>query len=224
MTGLCARGIWCAWRVTRWEDGQQIAEPAEAASSFCPRDEGLIGEYLAAMPRLYLLLAAELGRLRSAPLGVTGGTAESPVPLDLAVDALMRETADSLISWHERVAGEASLSPPEVRHAGWYVTDGPVQVRDACRALGRQLERLLDLPPDWMTRRMTIAAAWRLVSFGEEVTGLIRPSADYAEVDRVLGGAHAGLEVLGLRAAARRILGETKPRPDDLTGIGRAHV
>jgi DNA-directed RNA polymerase subunit RPC12/RpoP len=224
MTGQCTRGAWCAWRVTRWEDGQHVTEPAETPRAFCPRDEQLIGEHLAAMPRLYLLLAAELGQLRAASLGSITGTAGARVPLNLPVDALMRDMADVLISWHERVAAVAAggLSAPEVRCAGWYVTDGPQQVMEACKVLAAHLTALLALQTEWMTRRMTVAAAARLsadVQIRPWLSGIVRPHADYAEIDRPLSGADAGLEVFGLRTAARRILGEVKARPDDLTGV-----
>ena len=81
---------------------------------------------------------------------------------------------------------------------------------------------LLALQAEEMSRRMSIAAVARLSPADRAMaamSGLVHPHADYADVTLPLSGADAGLEVFGLRTAARRILGETKPRPDDLTGI-----
>jgi hypothetical protein len=218
----CTRGAWCAWRVTRYEDGRHVTEPAETSRAFCDRDTDLIGEHLAAMPRLYLLLSAELGQLRAASLGTAGGAAGARVPLNLPVDALMRDMADVLISWHERVAAEARLSEPGGRHPGWQVQDGVRQVARACLVLAANLGPLLALQPEEMSRRMTIAAVARIAPLDRELaamSGWVHPGADYADVTLPLSGADAGLEVIGLHTAARRILGEVKPVPDELTGV-----
>jgi hypothetical protein len=174
------------------------------------------------MPRLYLLLAAELGQLRAASLGSITGTAGARVPLNLPVDALMRDMADVLISWHERVAASASLSVPDGRHPGWQVQDGVRQVVRTCMVLAANTGPLLALQAEEMSRRMPVAAVARLGELDRAMAGMsgwVHPHADWADVTLPLSGADAGLEVFGLRTAARRILGETKTRPDDLTGV-----
>jgi hypothetical protein len=134
------------------------------------------------------------------------------VPIRTDVDALMTLIAESLVSWHERVADVARLDFPSNRMS---------RLRREARAVGRagkvlsaHLDALLALPPLPMSR------AWDLRdldSLPDGATGVVR--SVFADITIDLSGADAGLEILQLRHLARALLGETKARPEELVGV-----
>lgn len=103
-----------------------------------------------------------------------------PVPLDLAADEILREMAEVLVSWEERVRDVARLSPLDTatsraRRAGF-------AVEQAARVLAPRVDALLALPAGPMMR-------------GGELVDL--------------DGTAAGLEILDLRWRASRALPQT---------------
>lgn len=168
----------------------------------------MVANCLQALPSAYCRLRAELGE-RSR----TGNAVRVPsgprLPLRADIDALMRLMADTLASWHERVAMVARLSPPDtmlsrLRHGR--------TVRNATMILHAHLDALLALPAEYMPRVMTPLAA------GELTDGGVVRHGD-AHVLLPLSGADAGLEILSLHYRARKVLGETRAAAETFDGV-----
>jgi hypothetical protein len=145
-------------------------------------------------------------------------------PIRLEIDALVREMAAVLGSWHERVAAVAHLMPPDTEAAVMHPMEA---VRDAEQALTRNLDAMLALPPEPMFRAMATPKAAQ-----EQIEGTrpSRPWADPDETGRVrpsgevhmfpqLSGVHAGREILDLHHRARKVTGEVRARPEPFDGV-----
>jgi hypothetical protein len=210
----CAQGNRCASATRVQEPDGDAWVPARGPRAFCAPDRGKIANALAELPRLYVSLAAEIGRPSQ---GTT--TARSPfgprLPLRGDIDAIMRAYAEVLVAWHERVAVIASLSaPPEPHRDGspsarpsWYVAR-------AVHVIEPRLDVLLALEPEPMRRAVSLRD---LPLMPEGTEGVVR--SVYAAVLADLSGADAGLEVLALHRLARSVLGETRQRPVELLGV-----
>jgi hypothetical protein len=211
----CAQGEWCASAVTADTSDGPERIPLRGPRAFCDPDRGKVETALNALPRDYAALAADLG----SP-GQAAGAVRSPfgprIPLRLGTEALMRSMTESLTSWHDRVAGIASLTPPpdrdeeqrRIARDGW-LTSRAVQV------LAPRLDALLALPPEPMRRTATHHLVQLL---GDDAPdGTVR--AGYASLRPDLDGGDAGLEILRLHRMARAVLGETRPRPVELLGV-----
>jgi hypothetical protein len=162
---------------------------------------------LTELPAQYAHLAAELGNPsgRVSSIRVPFGPR---VPLRVDVEALMRLITESLTSWHERVAAAASLTfPAEYRRDGY-------AVQRAADVMSARTAALLALPPGPMTRAVDIRD---LTAFPEDTPGVVH--AAFAEVVLDMDGGDAGLEILSLRHLCRAVLGETRARPQELTGV-----
>jgi hypothetical protein len=219
--GECRQRQWCAGAVAACgEGGEQARRGAPTYQAFCPSDRGKVAAALAAIPRDYAALGAELGNPGQAP-----GAVRSPfgprIPLRLGIEALMRAMAESVTSWHDRVAGLYSLTElPDrdgesrrIARDGWLV-DRAVRVLSPLGEESR-LDALLALAPEPMRR----AATHRLVQLlGDDAPdGTVR--SGYVSLRPDLDGGDAGLEILRLRHMTRAVLGETRDRPAELLGI-----
>jgi hypothetical protein len=197
------QGEWCASAVTT-VSGERIAPYGPRA--FCPADRGRIETALAELPGKYAHLAAELGQPAQG-----SSTTRSPfgpkIPLRTGIDALMRLYSEVLVSWHERVAVIARLTPPPE-----HVRPG-VAIARAVDVLTPRLDALLALEPEPMRR----AVSHRELEFLGDVDGIVRPG--YAAITPDLGGGDAGREILALHRRSRAILGETRERPEELMGV-----
>lgn len=207
----CARGEWCASSVIGTADGEARLEPALGYQAFCPRDSLSIARWLTELPGQYAHLAAELGKpaARGAQVRVPFGPR---IPLRVDVDALMRAIAESLRSWHERVADIGSLAYPSARMSrrqrdGW-------AVQRAADVMGEQMAALFSLGAQPMRRARSLRD---VAEMGDDTVGIVYP--EYAAVMVDLDGADAGAEIISLRFLARAILGETRARPEELTGV-----
>lgn len=218
----CARGTWCkSSEIITDADGQAVRRGGLTPTAFCIRDRDDIGRCLGEMPRQYVHLQAELGNP-----GHRGHLIRIPfgprVPLRVDIDALMRLMDDILSSWHERVAGVARLHFPDadVSHLlghGAHASRqrrGGYAVREAAKTLGLNLDALLALRPEPMARAFDLRD---LASLPSDTDGIVR--SVYASIWLSLSGESAGLEILHLHHLARSILGETKPKPTELTGV-----
>lgn len=207
----CARGEWCASSVIVTDGGEARREPALGFQAFCPRDTLSITRWLGELPGQYAHLAAEIGRPSSgtATVRVPFGPR---IPLRVDIDALMRAIAESLISWHERVADAASLSYPparlsRMRRDGW-------AIQRAADVMCDRTAALLSLGPLAMRRARSLRD---VAEMDDDTVGIVHP--DYAAVETDLDGADAGTEIITLRFLARAMLGETRARPEELVGV-----
>lgn len=212
---LCAQAEHCASAVTADGPDGPVRVPLKGPRAFCDPDRGKVAAALAALPRDYAALAIDLGNPGQAAAAVRSPFGPR-IPLRLGVEALMRAMAESLTSWHDRVAGVADLTPPpdrdeekrRIARDGWLVGR-------AVKVLVPHLDALLALPPEPVPR----AADHRLVTLlGDDAPeGTVR--AGYALLRPDLDGGDAGLEILRFHRMTRAVLGETRERPVELLGV-----
>lgn len=195
----CARGSHCAARDAH-------GNPAYGPRPFCDPDRDNIHQCLSWLPEAYLDLYLRLGDKPRGMDRITG-TRDIPVPINLGIDAAMRELVDITASWAERVVDVARLTA---------LQDGPQQpgryLTRIIPILTAHLDVLLGLPYAPMTRHVSLAEAAEL---NPGTLGVVHEDAGYAEVFIDLDGAGAGLEILTLRRRTRHLLGLT-PRHQDL--------
>ncbi len=216
----CARGEWCASSTVIFTaDGTAHRLAALGPRAFCDRDRLLVGRHLRELPVQYLHLKAELGKpaARGRSVRIPFGPR---IPIRADVDALMALIAESLVSWHERVAASPRLQltfPPGNLSR---MRRGAVAVSRAAGTLAGHLDDygfldvMLALEPEPMTRACDLRD---LATLADSAEGIVHSA--FAELDLDLDGADAGLEVLHLRHLARAMLGETKARPEELVGV-----
>jgi hypothetical protein len=151
----CGRGSRCSNPTL---DAAGVPAARWGPGAFCASDTRLISEALAGLPRLYTELSLALPRTAQAnrDTQVTGST-EAPTPLNLAVEALMRELVMVLVTWEE-----VCLEPPLPAGA----TRPGYALARACAALRADLGALLALP------RGTQARHGRLVELDGVDAGL----------------------------------------------------
>lgn len=206
----CARAEWCA-SSTPAEPGSTRREPARGPRAFCDRDRGLVDRSLAELPEQYVRLTIEMGSpsSRGAAIRVPFGPR---LPVRVDIDALTRLMAESLVSWHERVADVARLDFPASRLSR--MRREARAVARAQQVLSAHLDAMLALPPQPMSRAWDLRDLDRLP---DGATGVIR--SVFADITLDLSGADAGLEILRIRYLARAVLGETRAKPEELTGV-----
>lgn len=144
-------------------------------------------------------------------------------PLRLEVDALVREMAFVLGSWHERVAALDHLTAPDMEAA---IRHPARAVADAERVLSPRIDALLALQPEPMVRlffrpmdaeaRMAEDARGPWSAAGED--GRVLPSGE-AYLLPSLGGAAAGREIMDLHYRARKVTGQVRARPETFDGV-----
>ena len=207
---VCARGEYCAdATVTKLEDGTVRRDPAPSPRPFCDRDRGIIEHDLAELPGQYVHLAVEIGNpaRRGTPVHVPFGPR---IILRIDIEALMRAVAESLCSWHERIAVSQHLGFPESgRRDSWAIG----RAAEVLSAPGR-VSALLALQPQTMRRACDLRD---LAALPDGTLGVVH--SVFAEIDLDLDGTAAGLEILHLRYLARAVLGETRDKPEELLGV-----
>jgi hypothetical protein len=187
----CARGDWCsAARTITGPDGTRQRVPARSPRPFCDACRTRIGGCLADLPELYVRLECEITQAAGATRGVRVPFGPRlPGPKLGQVDAIMRDTAETMIAWHERVATVANLAPVDTEAAR---RRHGKSLHRACLVLGAHLDALLALGAEPMIRDGAL----------EDATGT-----------------DAGLDILDLHRRARSVLGRTKARPEEFDGV-----
>lgn len=203
----CARGDHCAARKTATGDnGERIVVPAQTYRTFCDADRNRIRDCLDELPARYTELRARIGdRRRSDGPRVSGGARTAPIPINLGIDALLRQIDEIALSWDERVRDLARLAPLAALSKADAVTA-------ACGALAAHIDVLLNLEPHDMARTMDLARAEHLPG---AATGWVHTSGEWILFNTALGGADAGREILNLHHRALRVLGYA-PQHHDL--------
>ena len=216
----CALGDFCH-AATRSDDG--LWHPAGTWQAFCSACRGRIATCLDELPAACVRLLVQIGQRPK-----TGKAVRVPPgprePIRLEVDALVREMAFVLGSWHERVAMVARLSPPRGAAS---LTHPAESVRDAVKVLSAHLDALLALPAEPMVRVFYAPLAAQDAADGRDPS---RPWSAPGEDGRVLhsgeayllpplGGEAAGKEILDLHHRARKITGEVRAKPEAFDGI-----
>ena len=216
----CVLGEHCRERTVTIDDatGAKIITPALGYRPFCETDTRLIRDRLtgtAALPVLWLILAAELGEAPAGDDLRRSARIHAPMPVRGDVDELMRSITTVLTSWEDRVRANARLTTAD--RAG---KTGVEVVTAAAATLAVNMSGLLALQPEPMPR----AVQWPLPSWVPErwPDPAVQPHhPDAASVTLLvpLGGADAGLEVLGLHRRSLTVLGLTRRRPEQLLGV-----
>jgi hypothetical protein len=208
----CHQGEWC-YAATRDPEGQW--HPAKTFQAFCPACRGRIATCLTELPAACLLLSAQIGDRPK-----TGKAVRVPPgprePIRLDIDALVRETATALVSWHTRVAQVARLTRPRAK-----VTRPVEAVRDAEKALSPRLDALLALDPAPMLRVLPtagVAEKWAEDIGQPDAPSSVQPGGE-ARMHPTLGGVAAGKEILSLHYRARSLLGEIRAKPELYDGV-----
>lgn len=202
----CARGERCAARKTVVHGGEQIVVPAQTYRVFCEADTDRIRRCLDELPDHYQELDAHIGdKKRADGPRVSGGGMTPPVPLNLGVEAFLRQVEEIVLSWDERVRITARLTDlaAPTRAAG---------VTVACLLLSGHLEALLGLAAEPMARTMDLGRAEHLP---DDSTGWVFPYAGWLVENRDRDGSDAGREILNLHHRALKLLGQT-PQHHDL--------
>ena len=207
----CSRGQWCAASHIISEGDSVRHEPALGFQPFCVRDEVYVARCLEELPEQYVRLSLELGSpsMRGFTVRVPFGP-RAPVRVD--IDALMKLMAETLVSWHERIADTNELDFPSASMS---------RMRRESRAVGRavvimrpRLSSVLALEAAPMSRAWDLRA---LEDLPEGASGVVR--SGFADVTIDLSGADAGMEFINLRHLARAVLGETRAEPEKLVGV-----
>lgn len=197
----CARGERCAARKTVAGDGgARVIVPAQTYRAFCEADRDRIKDCLEDLPARYGELRARIGdKGRADGPRVSGGGKNPPVPINLGVDALIRQIEEIVLSWDERVRAVARL-------ADLAAPSHAAAVTAACGLLTGHVDALLGLDNDWMARTMDLA---RHEHLPEDANGWVHPAAEWILYHTDLGGEHAGREVLNLHHRCLKVLGRT---------------
>ena len=209
----CRRMSWCTSSVIVNDnpDGSGRRVPSYGPRALCERDADLVRHSLEELPAQYAHLVAELGNpsSRTRPVRVPFGPR---IPLRLDIDTLLRAVAESLISWHERIAVVDRLHFPEGRLARMR-RDGRA-IQRAVDVIAPRFAALIALPPEPMMRAVDLRD---LAGMPDDTPGVVH--AAFAEIVCDLDGGDAGMEILNLRHLCRAVLGETRSRPDELIGV-----
>ena len=205
----CARGERCAARKTAPGDGgARIVVPAQTYRVYCDADRTRIQDVLNDMPARYAELRARIGdKGRADGPRVSGGAKTPPVPINLGVDALIRQIEEIVLSWDERIRTIARL------------TDLTAPTRTAavpttCEALAAHVDALLGLDNEDMARTMDLARAEHLP---DDANGWVHPAGEWIQYNTALSGEDAGREVLNLHHRALKVLGQTPLHHDLIT-------
>lgn len=202
----CARGARCAGASSvRTETGWERV-PAVSPRPLCDGDRERVRHTLARLPGRYVSLWGALGVARRVGGGDGSAHAKpgSRVPLNVGIDALMREMVEVTESWELRVRTVARLTG---RRAG-ALRRGHLSLVQACDTLVTHSEALLSLETGEMLRSRDLADRRRLP---DEAT-VVRYStiAGWAVYALPLDGTGAAVEIFNLEARCRAALFENR--------------
>lgn len=205
----CARGIYCAARKTVVaEGGERIVVPAQTYRTFCDPDRDRIRDCLEEIPGRYTELRDRIGDRRPAEgPRVSGGGRSKPLPINLGIDAHLRQIEEIILSWDEHiriVAHLADLTAPTRADA----------VASACTMLTGHVDALLSLEAVDMSRTMDLAQHEHLP---QDATGLVHTTGEWIRYNTTLTGADAGREVLNLHHRCLTMLGFAPQHHDLIT-------
>lgn len=191
-TTACACGRHCAER-------DYEGNPALGPRSFCDTDEHRIGDAIAGLPETYASLRLLLPFAGQREERVTGSR-DAPVPVNLDVQAFMRQIVQVTCSWEDQVRAAVRLADlPDGRRR-----DG-VALAQASRTLSRHLTALLSMPVETKVR---FVPPGKLDETGHWWTDTAGDAWTYTDLD----GTGAGLEFLQMHGRARGMLGLTRQR------------
>src|SRR5450755_4490933 len=223
----CRRETWCMSSVIINDkpDGSGRRVPEYGPRPFCQRDADLVQHSLEELPGQYAHLVAEMGNpsARARPVRVPFGPR---VPIRVDIDVILHLLAESLISWHERIAVVDHLHFPE-GHLARMRRDGRA-IQRAVDVIAPRFAALIALPPEPMVRATDLRdlGSWLrpagkkpqwVAALPDDTPGVVH--AAFAEIVCDLDGGDAGMEILNLRHLCRAVLGETKAKPDELIGV-----
>lgn len=203
----CARGEHCAARKTvAGQGGERIIVPAQTYRAFCDQDRDRVRDVLDDLPARYNELRARIGdrRTQDGPR-VSGGARTAPIPINLGIDALLRQIEEIVLSWDEHVrivARLADLTAPTRADA----------VTTACGMLTKHVDALVGVEGVDMSRTMDLARHEHLPG---DANGWVHPAAGWIGYNTTLDGAEAGTEVLNLHHRSLKVLGYA-PQHHDL--------
>ncbi|MFF5261341.1 hypothetical protein ACFY4C_20555 [Actinomadura viridis] len=204
----CARGAHCAARTTTAHNGERVTTPAQTYRAFCEACSDHIHACLKDLPTQYRDLAAHIGvKTRADRPRVSGGGKTSHIPLNLGVEALMRQIVEIILSWDERVRPPARLSELAAPNTADALTP-------ACEMLAAHTGVLLGLPDEDMARTMDLARAEHLP---QDATGWVHLSGEWILYNTALSGKDAGIEILNLHHRCLKVLGRTPQHQDLVT-------
>ena len=134
------------------------------------------------------------------------------------IDALMRPMTAILGAWYARVRHipGLQLADPDAPH------DTPEGFKAACETMAKHITPLLTLQAGWTTRVYSWQPGTPMPADVEaEIADaeIVAIGDGWVKVTVQRSGAAAGNEILDLHWRARRILGETKGRPETFDGI-----
>lgn len=204
-------------RLVVQDDGTARREAARTPRAFCDPCRNRIITCLEELPSAYERLEAAIADpvRRASPVRVMPG---SRVLVSPEIDALMRPMAAILGGWAARVRRVPGLQladpglPP----------DTPEGIKAACEAMAVHVTPLLALQAGWTIRVYPWPPGTPMPPDLEEQIGgedLIAIGDGWAKVTVRRSGADAGNEIIDLHYRSRRLLGETKGRPEPLDGI-----
>jgi hypothetical protein len=204
-------------RLAVQSDGTSKRVPARTPRAFCQPCENRIIACLGELPEAWERLETAIADpvRRNSPVRVMPG---SRVLVSPEIDALMRPMAAILGGWAARVRHVPGL---ELADPG-LPPDSPEGVRAACEAMAKHVTPLLGLQAGWTTRVYTWRPGDPMPADVEDEIGdqeIIAIGDGWVKVTVQRSGAAAGNEILELHYKARRILGETKGRPETFDGI-----
>ncbi|HEV2252656.1 MAG TPA: hypothetical protein VGS06_05630 [Streptosporangiaceae bacterium] len=198
-------------------DGTSRREPGLTPRAFCEPCRSRIITCLEELPSAYERLEEAIADpvRRTNPVRVMPG---SRVLVPVEVDALMRPMSAVLGGWFARVrhVPGLELTDPGVLH------DSPEGIKAACEAMARHVTPLLALQPGWTTRIYTWPPGDPMPPGVEDEIGdeeIVAIGDGWVKVTVQRSGADAGNEILDLHWRGRRLLGESKARPEPFDGV-----
>jgi hypothetical protein len=197
----CACGRHCAER-----DYQ--GNPQRGPRPFCETDRGYIRRAIRDLPETYVQLHALLPRSMQQQEHVSGSR-EAPIPLNVTVEAFMRQVVHVTRSWEYQVRQAASLSVLKAARDGAWLAEACRRLAGEGRDNDGYLDTLLGLAPS-VQRRM-VPPSRKLGDLEPGTIIRIDPAGD-AWQDSSMDGAQAGLEFLALNGRARGMIGLTRQR------------
>lgn len=194
-------------------DGREN-QPTLGYRALCDSDRALALRCIEALPGHHWELGDRIGDRANSHGPKVSGSRNPPIPINLTFDELRVEMVNIIASWAGRIYHLAHLAGIETERSladraryGAPLTANPQQpFTRMCETLAAHLDALLLLPPEPMTRILTLTDADDL----PEGTPVHRDHwTGYAEALIDLSGADAARDMFRLNARCRWVLGHT---------------